>query len=105
MPCRRAPRAFTVLGLSGTTLTIDPAGPLPEGETCRFTGDASTITDDDTVDPPDNAPANIDVSFTVDSPPAVASTNPADNATEVPADQVLTVTFSEPVTVSQSSFT
>ena len=45
------------------------------------------------------------MSFTVDSPPAVASTSPADNATGVPADQVLTVTFSEPVTVSQSSFT
>ncbi|TQM54609.1 beta strand repeat-containing protein [Humibacillus xanthopallidus] len=99
------PQGYTVLGLSGTTLTIDPAGPLPEGETCRFTGDASTITDNDAVDPPDNLTANIDASFTVDSPPAVVSTDPADNATNVPADQELTVTFSEPVTVSQSSFT
>ncbi len=40
----------------------------------------------------------------VDNPPTVASTNPADNAVNVGATSNISVTFSEPVTATTSSF-
>jgi len=40
----------------------------------------------------------------VDNPPTVTGTVPADNATDIPVDANISVTFSEPVTVSDASF-
>ncbi len=40
----------------------------------------------------------------VDTPPTVASTNPANNATNVPVGSDIAITFSEPVTVSGNWF-
>jgi len=40
----------------------------------------------------------------VDNPPTVASTVPADNATNIPVDANISVTFSEPVNATESSF-
>ena len=113
-PSRRAPSrssatAALVTTTTGTadqtTFTFSPTSALTAGDECTGTIDRTKVTDNDPVDPPDNPAADYSFSFTLDSAPAVASTDPADNATGVPADQVLTVTFSEPVTVSQSSFT
>jgi predicted extracellular nuclease len=40
----------------------------------------------------------------VDNPPTVTSTVPADNATNIPVDANISVTFSEPVNATESSF-
>ncbi|GAA2158486.1 cadherin domain-containing protein [Humibacillus xanthopallidus] len=87
-----------------TTFTFAPTSDLTAGDSCTGTVDKTKVTDKDTVDPPDNPVADYSFGFTVDSPPAVASTDPADNAKNVPAGKVLTVTFTEPVTVTKASF-
>jgi methionine-rich copper-binding protein CopC len=87
-----------------TTFTFTPSVDLATGAACTGTVDKTKVSDKDTVDPPDNPVADYSFGFTVDSPPAVASTDPADNATNVAAGKVLTVTFTEPVTVTQASF-
>ena len=115
-PVTLAAGAFTLECASGivttttgtadqTTFTFSPTSALTAGDGCIGTIDRTKVSDNDAVDPPDNPAADYSFGFTLDSAPVVASTDPADNATDVPADQVLTVTFNEPVTVSQSSFT
>ncbi len=105
LACSGVPQGFTMPGLSGTTLTIDPAGLLPAGQTCTVTADAAQVTDVDTVDPPDALAANISTSFGTDAAPAVTSTTPAAGATGVGTGSTLSVTFSEPVTAAAGAFT
>lgn len=99
------PVGFSLPSLSGSTLTVDPSGPLPEGQTCHLTGDATQITDVDTVDPPDELAANVSASFTIDAAPVVTSTTPADGTSGVATGSTLSVTFSEPVNASAGAFT
>ena len=84
-----------------TTFTLTPSSPLPAGVTCTVTVSASQVTD--------LAGTGLDAdhsfSFTVDTPPTVSSTTPANGATSVLATTAPSVTFDKPVNVSASAFT
>jgi methionine-rich copper-binding protein CopC len=99
------PESFSVSGSPGSSITLDPTSDLPEGTVCSVKVIASGISDVDTVDPPDNMAADYNFSFTTDSAPAVTTTSPADNATDVATSANITVNFNEPVDVTTSSFT
>src|SRR5437588_548962 len=66
---------------------------------------ADHISDTASLDPPDNMAADYNFSFTTDSAPTVTSTSPANGASAVNPSNNVTVTFSEPVNASASSFT
>ena len=66
---------------------------------------ANNVSDTDTFDPPDHPTADYNFSFTTDSAPTVSTTSPANSATGVNPSNSITVTFSEPVNASASSFT
>jgi methionine-rich copper-binding protein CopC len=99
------PQGFTISGSPGSSITLDPSSNLPEGTICSVTVIANQISDVDSVDPPDHPAANISFSFTTDSAPAVTTTTPADNATDVDPSANITVNFNEAVDVTTSSFT
>jgi methionine-rich copper-binding protein CopC len=99
------PQSFAVSGSPGSSITLDPTSNLPEGTICSVTVIAANISDVDSVDPPDNMAANYPFSFTTDSAPAITTTTPADNATDVDPSANITVNFNEPVDVTTSSFT
>lgn len=104
LACDGGPVTTTVGTADQTTFTFSPASALTAGASCTGSVDKDKVTDTDTVDPPDTMLADHSFSFTVDTPPAVSSTDPADDETDVPAGQVLTVTFTEPVTVTSDAF-
>ncbi|RCG32901.1 hypothetical protein DQ384_00070 [Sphaerisporangium album] len=92
----------------GTTLTFTPAEPLRTGVAYTatvgggidlwdnvMTPHSWSFTTSTTSDPPPTPTPTPTVDTT---PPAVVATSPQANATGVPADTVVTVTFSEPVT-------
>src|SRR5436305_4474174 len=99
------PKTFTVSGSGTNHAVLDPTADLPEGTTCAVKVIANQISDVDSIDPPDHMAADYNLSFTTDSAPTVSSTSPANSATGVDASGNITVTFSEPVNVSSSSFT
>src|SRR5437763_7255939 len=99
------PKTFNVSGSGTQTATLDPTADLPEGTTCAVKAIANNISDVDSNDPPDQPAADYNFSFTTDSAPTVSSTSPANSATGVNASGNITVTFSEPVNASGSSFT
>jgi hypothetical protein len=89
------------------TFTLDPDNDFAYDETCTFTVNAQNVTDQDTDDPPDFMAADYVATFQtvaapppVDDAPAVQATSPDDGATDVARGANLTVTFSEPVDVS-----
>jgi uncharacterized repeat protein (TIGR01451 family) len=84
--------------------TINPSADFTNGETCTVTVFASKVTDVDANDPPDNMAANHVFSFTIDTPPAVSSTSPADNASNISVSTNIDITFNEPVDATASSF-
>ncbi len=90
-------------GSNVTALAPTYAAPLPSG-TCILTVLAAHVTDVDTIDPPDEMPADYVATFTVDAAPAVVSTSPADGASDLPTDTAVSVTFSEAVTAGVPSF-
>ena len=99
--------ADTVVTGGPTTFTIDPNTDLVNSETCTLTVFALQMEDQDANDPPDNMAADYITSFTTigpDAAPTVASTVPADNATNVAVSSNITVNFSETVNVSGSWF-
>ena len=51
-----------------------------------------------------NAAPQVQQSFVVDTPPTVTSTNPANNATNVPLASTISITFSKSVNVTGSAF-
>ncbi len=68
---------------------------------------AAQVSDQDANDPPDTMAVNYVTSFSTlgpDNAPTVASTVPADGATNVPINQSVTITFSEPVNVTNPWF-
>ena len=61
-------------GSPSTTFTLDPNVNLPYATSCTVTVVASTVTDVDSNDPPDNMAANFVFSFTTESCPTVTVT-------------------------------
>jgi uncharacterized repeat protein (TIGR01451 family) len=100
-----SPQGFSVSALSGSSATITPSDPLPEGTNCTVRVFATLISDVDTNDPPDTMLADYVFSFTTDAAPAVSSITPANNATDVASDTNIVVTFSEQVNVTANAFT
>ncbi len=99
--------ADTAVSGGPTTFTIDPVLNLAIGETCTLTVYAAQVSDQDSDDPPDVMTTDHVMSFTTvgpDSAPVVASSVPADEATSVPLNQNVTVSFSEPVNVTDPWF-
>jgi hypothetical protein len=84
-----------VVTYAGTTATFTPSSPLPG--TTLFT---ATITTGATDPTGDALAANYVWTFTTTSQPSVTSTNPANIATDVPINQLVTATFNEPMTPS-----
>ncbi len=91
-------------GSNVTSLSPGYTGTLPEGQACTLTVLATHVTDVDTIDPPDAMATDHITSFHVDAAPTVLSTSPAGGASNLPVDTVVSVVFSEPVTVGASSF-
>ena len=52
-----------------TTFTLDPTADFAFSESCTVTVLASEVTDQDTVDPPNNMSANYELTFTTEAPP------------------------------------
>lgn len=98
------PGGAQTFGLSGSgtaTLTLNPTVNLPSAASCTTTI-ATTITDVDAIDPPDNYSGISSFGFAteVDAPPKVNSVTPASGATAVAADANISLTFSELVTTT-----
>ena len=90
--------------LDQRTFAFAPAGDLTPGDSCIGTVDRTKVSDLDSVDPPDHPSSDHALSFTVDSPPALASTDPSDDSHGIPRDGPLRVTFTEDVSVTPASF-
>ena len=84
-----------------STFALTPSSPLPAGVTCTVTVLASQVTDSTGT----QLDADHSFSFTIDTPPSVSSTTPANGATNVLASTTPSVTFSKPVNVTASAFT
>ncbi|HKR23115.1 MAG TPA: Ig-like domain-containing protein [Pyrinomonadaceae bacterium] len=82
---------------------MNPTANLPGG-TCTVTVIANQVSDVDAGDPPDNMAANFVFSFTTDEAPTVTATTPTNGATNQAANVNLSVTFSEPVNVTDNWF-
>jgi methionine-rich copper-binding protein CopC len=96
------PVAFTTSGTGpATVFTLTPTSPLPAGVVCTVTVVASQVTDASNNSHPT---ADYTFSFTVDTPPTVSSTTPANSATNVALNSTITVTFSKAVSVTGSAF-
>ncbi|MDV7391161.1 Ig-like domain-containing protein, partial [Arthrospira platensis SPKY1] len=96
--------ADTAVSGGPLTFTIDPNEEFAHGESCTVTIFAAQVSDLDDDDPPDQMTADYAWSFTTaaeaDAAPEIIAVDPPDGATAVPLTATLTITFSEPVTVS-----
>ena len=97
--------AATVVTGGPTTFTINPNVDFAAAETCTVTIVAAQVTDQDSVDPPDNMAANFVFSFSMDAAPTVTATTPTNGATQQANNTNVTITFSEPVDVTGNWFT
>lgn len=90
----------TTLAAKGTcTFTIDFSGPPPDGTMLADITVPATITTTGVPATPIAISGFLKASGVIDStPPTVVSTLPAVNAVDVPANHIITATFSEPVT-------
>jgi hypothetical protein len=90
------------------TFTIDAAATSVcsiSGSTVSFTADGTCIIDANQAGNANyNAAPQVQQSFTVDTPPTVTSTSPANGATSVPLASTISITFSKSVTVTGSAF-
>jgi methionine-rich copper-binding protein CopC len=99
------PEAFTVAPAppgGATSFTLTPTANLPAGAVCTVTVVASQVTDVSANTP---LAANFTFSFTIDTPPTVTSTSPANGATSVPVASTVSVTFNKQVNVTGTAFT
>ena len=93
---------------SGSTVTVNPAGDLPENASVAVRVDAGAIED---VQGNAFAGINDDTTFNFSTgdadatAPTLQGTTPADNAMNVPTDQDLTLTFSETVRAGTGNIT
>ncbi|HET8987821.1 MAG TPA: Ig-like domain-containing protein, partial [Humibacillus sp.] len=97
--------SLSLSGVPGSTLTLDPTEPLPQGASCTISAYASAISDVDTLDPPDNPEADTIFSFTTDAAPSLVSSSPVGDATGVATSTNVVLSFSEPVDVASGAFT
>jgi methionine-rich copper-binding protein CopC len=91
-----------------TTWTLNPTTPFEHSENCTLRVKARSVTDQDTIDPPDRMALDKAVTFRTippDDAPTVTGTAPVDGATNVPVGDNLGVAFSEPVDVASGAFT
>jgi Big-like domain-containing protein len=91
-----------------TTYTINPSTPFVHDESCTLRIRAWSVTDVDTIDPPNRMPLDKTISFRTippDDAPTVKAFAPADGTTNVPIADSLGVAFSEPVDVAAGAFT
>jgi len=90
---------------SGTAVvTINPAN-FTQGETCNATIFAAEVSDADANDPPNLMSANYLFSFSIDAAPSVTAATPVNGSTNIATNTNLSITFSEPVTITNSSVT
>jgi endonuclease I len=103
LACTSGPRTLARSGGPGSW-TFDPATDFAPGDACTATVRAAQVTDLDGT--PDAMAADVVFGFSVapDLPPSVASTSPANNATNVGLASNLVVTFSEPVNAGTGAF-
>jgi methionine-rich copper-binding protein CopC len=95
------PEPFTVSGSPGSTVTLDPAGNLPDATTCTVTVVANQISDADLIDPPDHMAANYIFSFTTaaetNTSPTVVVTAPVEGGTFAFGDDIpFSITVTDP---------
>jgi hypothetical protein len=88
----------TSITLLGGSLGAD------EGDTCTVTVLAASVTDVDTIDPPDQMAADVVSSFGTDVAPAFIGSTPAEAST-VATDIPFSASFSEPVTGAAGAIT
>jgi endonuclease I/methionine-rich copper-binding protein CopC len=100
--CTVSGAVATVESGTGNTRTLDPTPTLVANEVCTATVTAANVLDQDGT--PDPMAANYVFTFTVDTPPTVASTTPANLATGVAASSNVTINFNEPVTTAGNWF-
>jgi methionine-rich copper-binding protein CopC len=92
---------FATSGSGSSSMTVNPTGDLPPDKTCQVVVVDTNVTDADTNDPPDQMASSYVFSFTTaDGPPFVIDFGPASPV----ASSNLSVTFSEPVTVTANAF-
>ena len=97
--------ADTVVTGGPTTFTINPNVDFAQNETCTVTVFAAQVTDQDSIDPPDNMTSDFVFSFTsADAAPSVSSTTPTNGATSQTTNTNISITFSEPVNVTGNWF-
>jgi predicted extracellular nuclease len=107
LSCATSGAHTAVVSGGPTTFTLDPDSDFVNSELCTLTVSAANVTDQDANDPPDAMVNDYTTSFTTigpDNAPAVASTIPADGATNVPINQSVVVNFTEPVNVTDPWF-
>ncbi|MFN8470018.1 MAG: ExeM/NucH family extracellular endonuclease [Caldilineaceae bacterium] len=97
-------RTATVSG-GPTTFTIDPVADFFAGESCTLTVNSANVRDQDANDPPDAMAADFSAGFSTfvpDTAPIVTSTSPANGSTDAATASNITITFSEPVNVTDA---
>lgn len=85
-------------GTSVTSLSLAYSAPLPAG-VCTLTVPMTSVSDVDTIDPPDRPSANFVATFTVDAVPAVDSISPPSAATSIPTNATIQIDFNELVDI------
>lgn len=108
LECTKSGFHSAVTNDDSSIITITPQKPFQYDESCILTINASSIADLDSNDPPDNLPSNFTMTFstlsTPDTAPYILSSTPANNAVSVPINQVIELTFNEPVSVEPGAF-
>lgn len=102
LACGAGTPTITGTNSPGTTIALTLSSPLPGGASCTVTALASQITDAATSSA--HLAADFPFSFTVDTPPSVASTIPTNGATGVPVTSTVSITFSKSVNVTGTAF-
>ena len=92
--------SFVIKGTSQNPI-IDPDIDFATNESCTLTIHGSQIRDLDEIDPPDVMPEDYTLTFSTAAPtdqaPTVVETYPSNLAVDIPVNQKISLTFSEPV--------
>ncbi|MFZ4828397.1 MAG: Ig-like domain-containing protein [Phototrophicaceae bacterium] len=91
-------------GNGTSTITIDPNGTLPYGQSCNLTIELNDVTDVDTFDPPNELLNRYASSFTTHAQPIITAITPANNSNIGTTDTFM-VTFDQTVTFNPSVVT
>lgn len=103
LDCKESGSHTLTIEGNSITKTLLPENTFAFEETCTLLVSAARILDSDSDDPPDEMGADFILKFTTapatDLAPTIIKTTPADGAIDVPISGLLTVTFSEPVSL------